>query len=363
MGKRVKEILKGAGDRLTIEQGAALLGVSGSEVWEVTKLADEERYLKVGEKITFVKNRNINITNICINSCGFCGYSRKKKSPDAYYLSEEEFSAKVRDAVAHDVTEICSVSGLHPDFSLDSYTHIYRLIHRIAPKLHIHASNPMEVAYASRQSGCETTEVLKEFKKAGLGSLCGTAAEILDDKVRGIICPDKIKTDEWARIIREAHALGIKSTATIMYGHVENDLDRMHHLALIRDIQEETRGFTEFVPLSFIHPESPLYKSGKARAGATGREDILMYAVSRLFLDNIPNLQASWVKLGVKMSSLALMAGANDIGGTMYEERISKSAGAQSTDYLDPKEMKRVANDCGRPLLQRTTLYELIRPV
>ena len=221
-------------------------------------------------------------------------------------------------------------------------------------------SNPMEVAYAARRSGISTREVLCAMKDAGLGSMCGTAAEILVDSVRDKICAEKIPTDEWIRIIREAHGLGIKTTATIMYGHCETDADRGEHLNILRSIQDETHGFTEFVPLSFIHLNTPLFRYGLARAGATGREDLLMVATSRLFLDNFQNIQVSWVKEGIKLAQLGLIAGGNDLGGTMFEESISKGAGAVNTDYLDPKEMKRVVEDLGRCLRRRTTLYELL---
>ena len=215
----------------------------------------------------------------------------------------------------------------------------------------------MEVAYGAGKSGIPTIEMLGLMKEAGLGSLCGTAAEILVDRVREVICPGKVSTKDWVRIIREAHSLGIRSTATIMYGHCETVEDQARHLALIRDIQDETGGFTEFVPLSFIHRETPLFRKGLARAGATGREDLLMTAVSRLFLDNIPHIQVSWVKLGLKMAQICLLAGGDDLGGTMFEESISKGAGAVDTDYLDPEEMRRMAGDIGRTLKQRTTLY------
>jgi FO synthase subunit 2 len=219
----------------------------------------------------------------------------------------------------------------------------------------------MEVAYAAKKSRMSTRDVLAAMKEAGLGSLCGTAAEILVDDVREVICPQKVSTKEWVRIIKEAHQLGIPSTATIMYGHCDSEIDRVQHLAILRKIQDETRGFTEFVPLSFIHMNTPLFKEGRARAGATGREDLLMVAVSRLFLDNFKNIQVSWVKEGVKMAQLSLLAGANDFGGTMFEESISKGAGATNTDYLDPAEMERIAKDIGRTLVRRTTLYELVR--
>jgi FO synthase subunit 2 len=218
----------------------------------------------------------------------------------------------------------------------------------------------MEVAYAAKKSGMSTKEVLSAMKEAGLGSMCGTAAEILVDSVRKKICPQKVSTGEWIKIIRESHAMGIPTTATIMYGHCETNEDRVDHLAILREIQDETRGFTEFVPLSFIHMTTPIFRQKLARAGATGREDLLMVAVARLFLDNFKNIQVSWVKEGIKMAQLGLIAGGNDLGGTMFEESISKGAGAINTDYLDPAEMQRVAEDIGRSLRRRSTLYEMI---
>jgi FO synthase subunit 2 len=300
------------------------------------------------------------VTNLCVNSCGFCGFSKKPGEKGIYFYEKPEIQKRAALAKTRKVSEICTVSGLHPDFTAQSYIDIYRWIREAAPGVHIHASNPMEVAYAARRSGISTKEVLASMKAAGLGSLCGTAAEILVDEVRKVICPQKVTTEEWIRIIREAHGLGIPSTATIMYGHCESDEDRVRHLAILREIQDGTHGFTEMVPLSFVHMNTRLFKKGVARAGATGREDLLMIAVSRLFLDNFKNIQVSWVKEGIRMAQLGLVAGANDLGGTMFEESISKGAGAVNTDYLDPAEMKRIAEDIGRTLRQRTTLYRLI---
>ncbi len=345
------------GHRLTPDEAAALLKVRGRDVWRVANAADEQRERVVGDAVTYVRNQNINVTNICINSCGFCGFSRKPKDKDAYHFPAEVVREKAALARSRGVTEICTVSGLHPDFDAGSYLEIISCIREGAPGVHIHASNPMEVAYGAGKSGIPTIEMLGLMKEAGLGSLCGTAAEILVDGVREVICPGKVSTKDWVRIIREAHSLGIRSTATIMYGHCETVEDQARHLALIRDIQDETGGFTEFVPLSFIHRETPLFRKGLARAGATGREDLLMTAVSRLFLDNIPHIQVSWVKLGLKMAQICLLAGGDDLGGTMFEESISKGAGAVDTDYLDPREMRRMAGDIGRTLKQRTTLY------
>lgn len=348
------------GHRLFEEEAVILFEVQDRRIWEIASVADKKREMTVGNQVTYVRNQNINVTNYCINTCGFCGFSKKPGDKEGFLHSMEEIRRKTEQARSRGVTEICTVSGLHPDFDARSYERIFSVIHEAAPEVHIHASNPMEVAYAARKSGISTREVLRMMKEAGLGSLCGTAAEILVDEVRDLICPGKILTDEWIRIIREAHSLGIKTTATIMYGHCESVHDRVRHLSVIRKIQDETGGFTEFVPLSFIHMNTPLYRNGLARAGATGREDLLMTAVSRLFLDNVDHIQVSWVKTGIKMAQLGLVSGADDLGGTMFEESISKGAGARNTDYLDPAEMERIAMDIGRPLRQRTTLYNLL---
>lgn len=349
-----------AGHRLTVGEAARLFRVKGRDIWRVAEAADEQRARMVGDTVTYVRNQNINVTNLCINSCGFCGFSRKPGDPDAYHHSADIVRKKAAEALARKVTEICTVSGLHPDFDAESYLQILASIREGAPGVHIHASNPMEVAYGAKKSGISTREMLSRMKDAGLGSLCGTAAEILVDDVRKVICPGKVTSAEWERIIREAHTLGIRTTATIMYGHCETAEDRARHLGILRSIQDDTGGFTEFVPLSFIHYQTPLYRKGIARAGATGREDLLMIAVSRLFLDNIPHIQVSWVKLGLKMAQMGLLAGGDDLGGTMFEESISKGAGASGTDYLDPAEMKRVVEDAGRVLRQRTTLYGIL---
>ncbi|HQP72138.1 MAG TPA: 5-amino-6-(D-ribitylamino)uracil--L-tyrosine 4-hydroxyphenyl transferase CofH, partial [Methanoculleus sp.] len=318
------------------------------------------RERKVGDIVTYVRNQNINVTNLCVNACGFCGFSRKPGDPDSFCHDEAVVREKARAARERGVTEICTVSGLHPAFDVESYVNIYSWMREEAPGVHIHASNPMEVAYAARKSGISSREVLELMREAGLSTLCGTAAEILVDDVRRVICPDKIDTATWIRIIKEAHEMGIRSTATIMYGSCESEADRARHLEILREIQDETGGFTEFVPLSFVHPNTPLYRAGLARPGATGREDLLLFAVSRLFLDNFDHIQASWVKIGTKMAGMALLAGADDLGGTLFEESISRKAGARNTDYLDPAEMRRIAEDIGRTLRRRTTTYTLL---
>ena len=348
------------GHRLTEAEACMLFTAKGRDIWDIAVAADQMRKQKTGDTITYVQNQNINVTNNCVNSCGFCGFSRKPGDDDLFYFGRKEIEEKVAEAKARNVTEICTVSGLHPEFNAQSYIDIISWIHEAGPDIHIHASNPMEVAYGAEKSGISSRELLEQLKDTGLGSLCGTAAEILVDDIREIICPGKIDTATWDRIIREAHDLGIKTTATIMYGHIDEPEDRVSHLKILRDIQDDTGGFTEFVPLSFIHQNTPIFQNGIAQAGATGREDLLMIAVSRLYLDNFDNIQVSWVKYGTKMAQLALMTGGNDLGGTMFEENISKKAGAKDTDYLAPSEMRRVAEDIGRTLQQRTTLYEII---
>jgi len=362
MDRDLITLLSGAagGDRISEKDALRLFTTRNRDVWKIAAAADEKRQEVAGDAVTYVRNQNVNVTNICVNTCGFCGFSKKPGDEGCYFHDETVIREKAALAKKRDVTEICTVSGLHPAFTAQSYTDVYRWICEEAPGVHLHASNPMEVAYAARRSGMTTNEVLSAMKGAGLASMCGTAAEILTDPVRRQICPQKIPTKEWVRIIKEAHRLGIPTTATIMYGHCESDEDRVRHLAILREIQDETRGFTEFVPLSFIHMNTPIYRDGIARAGATGREDLLMVAVARLFLDNFENIQVSWVKEGIKMAQLGLIAGANDIGGTMFEESISKGAGATNTDYLDPAEMQRVAEDLGRTLCRRTTLYKRI---
>jgi 5-amino-6-(D-ribitylamino)uracil---L-tyrosine 4-hydroxyphenyl transferase len=346
------------GHRISEADALRLFGIRDRDLWKIAAAADEKRENVVGNAVTYVRNQNINVTNLCVNACGFCGFSKKPGDEGIYFHDRQAIEEKSRLAKSRGVSEICTVSGLHPAFTAQSYIDVYRWICEAAPGVHLHAGNPMEVAYAARQSSMSTKEVLSQMKAAGLASMCGTAAEILVDPIREKICPQKISTEEWIRIIREAHHLGIPTTATIMYGHCESDADRVRHLAILRQIQDETLGFTEFVPLSFVHMNTPIYRAGLARAGATGREDGLMVAVSRLFLDNFRNIQVSWVKEGIKMAQLGLLAGANDLGGTMYEESISKGAGATNTDYLDPAEMQRVAEDIGRSLCRRTTLYK-----
>jgi len=360
--RTIRTILSGAagGDRLTGEEALILLSAKGRDIFEVCTAADRLREEKVGPVVTYVRNQNIHITNICKNLCGFCAFGRRATDEGAFCDDREALQEKVRQALKNRVTEICLLSGVHPDFGADRYATILSVVREIAPAVHIHAFSPDEVSHAAARSGLTTREVLELLKSAGLGSLQGTAAEILVDSVREVICPSKVSTAEWVRIIREAHALGIFSTATIMYGTCETPADRVAHLSILRDIQDETGGFSELVPLSFLHQNTRLYREGLAPAGATGREDLLLIAVARLFLDNFQNIQVPWGKVGLKLGQLALQSGANDLAGTMFSDDVSVSAGGSGADYLDPADMERICRDIGRELRQRLTDYTLV---
>jgi FO synthase subunit 2 len=348
------------GYRLTEAEATRLLDTRDRNVFRIASAADEMRERHAGDIVTYVKNQNLHVTNICKNLCGFCGFGRSAEDEDAYCNDKVAIQAKVRLALKRGVTEICPLSGVHPEFTIDTYCDLISWVHEIGPQIHLHAFSPDEVFHAASRSNLSSVEVLQRLKAAGLGSLQGTAAEILVDSVRKVICPLKLGTAEWVRIIKEAHTLGISSTATIMYGSCETAKDRAEHLGILRTIQDETKGFTELVPLTYIHTNTSLYKEGIARAGATGREDLLMTAVSRLFLDNFNNIQVPWGKLGLKMSQMSLLAGGNDLAGTMFSDDVSVNAGAIDADYLDPVVMERMVSDLGRTLQERTTLYKLI---
>ncbi|MEM0202335.1 MAG: 5-amino-6-(D-ribitylamino)uracil--L-tyrosine 4-hydroxyphenyl transferase CofH [Archaeoglobaceae archaeon] len=322
--------------------------------FEAFKLADELRRKAVGDVVTFVVNRNINFTDICINNCKFCSFRNRK----GFKLSLEEIKRKVEEAVDFGCTEVCIQGGLLPNADVDFYVSILQAVRDVSKEIHIHAFSPMEVYHMARNSKMDIADVLKILKEEGLNSMPGTAAEILVDSVRAEICPMKLKTDEWVRVIKEAHRIGIPTTATMMYGHVETWADRIKHILLIKRIQQETQGFTEFIPLSFMWRNNEL---GQKAKGASGFEDLLVIAIARILLyPEIKNIQASWVKLGLKLAQAALNFGANDLGGTLIEENISKSAGATSGEFLSPEELRELIRRAGRIPRQRDTLYRLV---
>lgn len=349
------------GHRLTPEEGAFLFSVTGRDLYSLFAAADEMREEKVGNTVTFVRNQNVHITNICKNLCGFCGFGRRKSDPDAYRCGRDQVQDQVRQAKARGVTEICFLSGVHPDFCLQDYLTFMEWAHEIYPEVHIHAYSPDEVDWITQKDALEPGEAIQALMNGGLGSMQGTAAEILVDEVRDVICPAKVRTARWEQIIRKAHRLGLTSSATIMYGSTETPLERAVHLDRIRDIQDDTKGFSEMVLLSYIHNKTPLFQQEKVSFGPTGRDDLVTTAVCRLYLDNIDHIQVSWPKIGVKMSQLGLLAGADDLSGTMYIDDVTGDAGAGVSDIFSPEEMAHVCDDIGRELRERSTLYSILK--
>jgi 5-amino-6-(D-ribitylamino)uracil---L-tyrosine 4-hydroxyphenyl transferase len=350
-----------SGDRVDEKEALILLNVRGADLHTVLAAADSVREMRVGNDVTYVINRNINFTNICIGSCGFCAFRARQDDPEAYFLPVDEIVKRAVQARRTGATEVGIFSGLHPKVDGNTYVEIVRAVRKAVPDIHIHAFSPAEVAYGADKLGISHVEMLKMLKEAGLDSMPGTAAEILVDDVRKTLCPQKIDTKTWTDIIVTAHRLGIPTTCTMMYGHIESYQDVVDHLQLLRTIQDTTGGFTEFVPLTFIHYNTPIYRAGIARPGATGREDLLIFALGRMYLDNIPNIQVSWVKLGTKFAQIALTCGANDLGGTLVEENITRSAGGTAGQSLTPSEFIRIITDLGRVPRVRDTLYQ-IRP-
>src|ERR1700730_9815506 len=296
-----------AGKDLGLEQGLTLATVERNDLGALTKVADELRRRVVGNRITYVVNRNLNFTNVCIVGCAFCGFSRGADSPDAYFHSTDTLLAKSLEAVELGATEICIQGGLPKDLDGYYYVELLRAIKARLPELHVHAYSPMEITYGVEKTHLPLREYLVMLKESGLGSIPGTAAEILDDDVRRSLSPNKLKVRQWIEVIRTAHSLGIPSTSTMMYGHTELPEHWVRHMLLLRDIQKDTRGFTEFVPLGFIHSQTKLFQSGRARSGHSAHEDLIVHALSRVLLNGyIPNIQVSWVKLGFKDSLACL---------------------------------------------------------
>jgi FO synthase len=350
------------GARLDEEQVVRLFSARDVDFGYVAAAADALRQEVSGDIVRFVVNRNINYTNICSFRCRFCAFS-KGKTADAlrgapYDLALGEVVRRAEEAWARGATEVCLQGGIHPDYSGATYLAICRAVRAALPDIHIHAFSPLEIAHGAATLGMAIPEFLAALSEAGLGTLPGTAAEILDDEVRRVICPDKVTTREWLDIIATAHGIGLRSTATIMFGHIEDASAWSRHLLAIRDLQERTGGFTEFVPLPFVAMAAPLFLKGQARRGPTGREAVLMHAVARLALNPlIPNIQTSWVKMGVEGVKRALAAGANDLGGTLMNESISRAAGTQHGQEMPPAAMRAIIEPLGRIPQQRDTLY------
>jgi 7,8-didemethyl-8-hydroxy-5-deazariboflavin synthase CofH subunit len=349
-----------AGVDLGLEEGVTLSKVEGEDFSALVRVADEIRRRVVGDRITYVVNRNLNFTNVCIVGCAFCGFGRGADAPDAYFHSTDTLVAKSVEAVERGATEVCIQGGLPKDLDGYYYVQLLRAIKARLPDLHVHAYSPMEITYGVEKTRLPLREYLVMLKEAGLNSIPGTAAEILDDEVRKSLSPNKLKVRQWIEIIRTAHSLGIPTTSTMMYGHTELPEHWVRHLLLLRDIQKDTGGFTEFVPLGFIHSQTRLFQTGRARAGHSIREDLIVHALSRVLLNGyIPNIQVSWVKLGFQDSLACLEAGANDFGGTLMEESISKAAGASFGEFVSPGEFRALIRTIGRVPAERATSYKV----
>jgi FO synthase len=372
-GRRVVENLDGAlapraierardGATLGVDELTALFAERRPEVIaDLRAAADELRARVAGDTVTFVVNRNINVSNVCIVGCAFCGFGQSRRSPDAYEHSREEFAGRVADALAAGATELCIQSGIHPDWTLDDYLGWLRFAKELAPDIHLHAYSPMEVAHMCDVSGLAPREVFSRLRDAGLGSTPGTAAEVLVDGVRERISPNKLPVARWVEIIEASHAEGIRSTATVMFGHIEEPRELAEHMRVVRELQERTGGFTEFVPLSFI-PFQTLLGRAHGVEEISRAENLKHTAVFRLALgDTVRSLQASWVKMGLDAATEALSWGVNDLGGTLMEESISRMAGSYHGVRLEPAELVGAAHAAGRPAAERTTLYEIRR--
>lgn len=351
------------GVRLSEPDIVALFSARHEDFAAVCTAADELRREVSGDVVSYVVTRNINYTNICYFKCQFCAFSKGKLSENLrgrpYDLPFEEIADRVREAWQRGASEVCMQGGIHPSYSGAHYIEVCKTVKGAAPWMHVHAFSPLEVHQGAQTLGISVAEFLSRLKEVGLGTLPGTAAEILDDEVRAELCPDKIGTADWLDIMRTAHRLGFRSTATIMFGHIERYEHLARHLLRLRDLQAETGGFTEFVPLPFVHMESPIYLKGRSRRGPTFRETILMHAVGRLVLHpHIQNIQTSWVKMGAEGAGYCLRAGANDLGGTLMNETISRSAGASHGQEMTPSEMETIIRTLGRSPRQRTTLYD-----
>jgi FO synthase len=347
------------------EELTTLFHSRGADFNAVVERADSVRRDLAGDNVTFVINRNINYTNVCTFKCRFCAFSKGPLSlnlrGDPYLLTLDQISERVREAEAKGATEVCLQGGIHPKFDGDYYIDVVAAVRAGSPRIHIHAFSALEVFEGARRSEQDLVTYLTRLKEAGLKTLPGTAAEILDDDVRKVLCPDKINSDQWLEVHRAAHSVGLRSNITIMFGAVEGVDSWATHLLRTRALQQETGGFTEFVPLPFVHMATPIFLQGRARRGPTFREAVLMHSVARLhYATLIDNIQVSWVKMGVEGSRRILDAGANDVGGTLMDENISRAAGASHGQEMDVDTLRALVEPLGRPLVQRSTLYQTL---
>ena len=350
---------------ISTKDALELFDAKGIDFHLVGMVADILRKRRVGDTVTYVVNRNINFTNVCIKQCGFCAFSRDFREEEGYLLPVEEIVRRAKEAYQYGASEVCIQAGLPPDMDGHLYENVCREIKNQIPHIHIHGFSPEEILYGATRLAIPPKEFLLRLKDAGVDTIPGTSAEILNQKLRDKISPGRITVDDWTNIIKTAHKLGIKSTSTMMFGHLETNEDKVNHISKIREIQKETGGFTEFVPLNFISSEAPMYKHQLhegIKSGANGNDVLLVHAIARIMLNNIiDNIQMSWVKEGHKFSQLLLKWGANDFGGTLINESISTSAGSQHGQLLRPKEIRQLIRDINRMPAERNTTYKILK--
>ncbi len=362
--KTEKILTKSLDEAITVEEANHLMNIKGADLYPLLATADYLRQKIVGDNVTFINNCNINFTNICTVRCGFCAFGKDADDPEAYILNDEQILAKAQGAVEKGAHEFCVMGGVLPDADIEYYEHLLHLLKGEYPNVLIHGFSPTMINDACMVSGIDIAEGCERLRDAGLDTLPGTAAEILTDRSRDLICPEKVSVSEWVDIVKTAHEVGIPGSATIMYGHVETLEERVEHIDVIRKLQEETHGFTEFIPMTFMHEYSPIFLEGQRNLGATGTEDLKLYAVSRLMLrDLIPNIQVSWVKMGFRFAQVSLTAGANDLGGTLGGDELSAASGAPDGVDASIDTLGSIVRNLGRNPIERNSKYTEFYPI
>lgn len=362
--KTDKILTKSLDEPISLEEANYLMNTNGTDFYPLLATANHLRREIVGDNVTFINNCNINFTNICTVRCGFCAFGRDADDPDAYILDDEAILRKAQGAVEKGAHEFCLMGGVLPDADIEYYEHLIHILKDEYPKVMVHGFSPTMISDACMVSGIDIAEGCERLRDAGLDTLPGTAAEILTDRSREIICPEKVSVAEWIDIVKTAHEVGIPGSATIMYGHVETIEERVEHIDIIRKIQEETHGFTEFIPMTFMHEYSPIFLEGQSNFGATGTQDLKLYAVSRLMLrDLIPNIQVSWVKMGYRFAQVSLTAGANDLGGTLGGDELSEASGAPDGVEASIDSLSRLVTDLNRNPIERNSKYTEFYPI
>lgn len=362
--KTEKILTKSLDEDITVKEANHLMSITGADLFPLLATADYLRSKIVGDDVTFINNCNINFTNICTVRCGFCAFGKDADDADAYILNDEQILKKAEGAALNGAREFTLMGGVHPDADIEYYEHLLALLKDNYPKIAIHGFSPTMISDACTISGINLSEGFDRLKSAGLDTLPGTAAEILTDRSREIICPEKVSVSEWIDTVKTAHEAGIPGSATIMYGHVETLAERVEHIDIIRRLQEETHGFTEFIPMTFMHEYSPIFLEGQRNLGATGTEDLKLYAVSRLMLrDLIPNIQVSWVKMGFRFAQVVLTAGANDLGGTLGGDELSEASGAPDGVEASIETLDNMVRNLKRNPVERNSKYTEFYPI